>query len=255
MKLKYYISANLIKALLISMLLFIFILQPSNGYTLSNSTVVPNKIFKCQPATIYANFSDFAAITDVWVFPNKTVMLNGSYVLGYNRIQMTNFGGGQYRVAFGNNASLIYGNKTLTFQVYEGATVSYNETTTYVVVFSDTCTGTGLTNYTALNGSFSNFGNYTSRLWTNPNYTLLDFAIQPWTDYWGYFFYLFIIGIVASSVYQKSQNIWQPILVAFTGLAALVGTTAVPPEFRNYIVLLLGIGFGAVVYRLTLGRR
>lgn len=253
MKLKYYLSGNVMKYIIyISLLIIIIFTSIVNAYTLDSSNTVPNKIFKCQPSLVSANFTGTITSVNAWINSSSPVMWYGTFQTNQTSKVMTDNSGGYWTATYGNDNTTLYGNKTITFQVTTASGTFYNTTNNYIFVYSDDCIGTGITNYTQLNRS--GLGNYTSRLWSNPNYTLIDLALQPWLDYWGYFFYLFIVGLVATSVYQKSQNVWQPIIVAFTGLSVLATTTAVPDEFRNPLVAILGICFGAIIYGLT-GRK
>jgi hypothetical protein len=130
--------------------------------------------------------------------------------------------------------------------VSEGVVTSTNITNTTIIVYSDRCQGTNIQGYQNIS---IGLGNYTSKLW-NSNFNLADFAIRPWIEYWGYAFYILVMFFVCITIYMKNQHIALPILVAFIWLGALATTVYVPPEFKNYIVLILGTALGAIFWKI-----
>jgi hypothetical protein len=248
MKLKYYLNENLIGLIIISLIITaaVILINPASAYTLDSSSVKPTAILKCQPVSITANFT--GAITSVDVFINNTqqVMTLGGYIQSSNeQFTMTDNGGGNWSYTYGNNANIIWGNKSITFEVTVGAVVTKETTNNYVMVYSDTCTGTGMSSYQNLS---LGFGNYTNKFF-NGEATLIDFALNPWIEYLGYVFYIFVIFWISLIVYMKNQNIVQPLIILFTSLGALVTTTWLPPEYKPYIIMIMALGLGGMFYK------
>ena len=151
------------KALIVSLILFLLLAPATSAYTLDSSGVSPERIFKCQPATITANFT--GAITSVDVLINNThiVMINGTRTDYQGRFTMTDNGGGQWLYVYGNDGSITWGNKSISFEVTEGANQTTNTTDDHIFVYSDACTGTGMTSYQNLS---LGLGNNTNRFFT-----------------------------------------------------------------------------------------
>ena len=253
MKLKYYISHSLIKHIIIVLLIAtIFVSIEARAYTL-DSNISVKSIFKCQQTTIWANITGGVGITgvDVWVNNTNLVFANGTDISTYTKYAMTDFGANHWYYTYGNDPTLIHGNKTLSFDVVSGGIKTYNNNVLQFLVYSDKCTGANIVNYTQINGGY---GQYTTRLWTT-NINIVEFGLYPWVEYWGYFFYLIIIAVTCISVYMKTEKIIAPILIAVISLGIFATTTLpiIPPDFRQQITMILGLAVGGIMYRIFKG--
>lgn len=246
MKLKYYLNENLIKIVLLTIIITAIVINIASAYTLDSSNVAPTSVFKCQPALITANFTGAVTSVDVLINNSQAVMVLGGVLTdSTEQFTMTDNGGGNWSYVYGNDANIIWGNKTITFEVTVGAAVTKETTNNYLLVYSDTCTGTGMSSYQNLS---LGFGNYTNRFFTGEA-TVVDFAFYPWIEYLGYVFYILVIFWISLVVYMKNQNIAQPLIILFTSLGALVTTTWLPPEYKPYIIMVMALGLGGIFYK------
>lgn len=94
----------------------------AGAYTLSSSSATPSKIYKCQPSVISANFSDYAEITAVTaIIENRnSVLVNGSLLSSHEEFAMSNAGLGQWTYTYGNDPTIVWGNKSIAFNVSYG---------------------------------------------------------------------------------------------------------------------------------------
>lgn len=212
------------------LLLLIF---PATAHTLTGSAAYPDHIFKCQRSIIWGNFSG-GVISDVWL--KLTRATDGAQEV----YLMTSAGAGKYNYSYGNSNLTTWGNKSISYIVKDGGVNSTNTSSAYVFVYSDDCTGSNMTNMSL------GIGNYTNRLNTMG---FIEWFAVPYTEYWGDAFYFLLIVIAVSMVYMKNQNIAQPILIAFIGLALLAGSLLIPAEYRQYAMLLMGLGLAAIFWK------
>lgn len=204
---------------------------------LTGSNSSPHKIFKCQPSTLNATIPGF--VGGVWVNLTPT---NGFPTESF---LMVNTGGDNFAYTYGNDPTLNWGNKTLSF---------YNDgvelpTTNYVFVYSDSCTGTNIGSYRNVSYRNYGFGNYTRALFSGQR-NLIEFAQQPYLDYFGFSIYLLMLFTMCVVVYVKNQSIMQPLMLAFLGLTTLALSSLVPTQFKTYILLLMAVATAAIFYRL-----
>lgn len=232
--------------ILLYLVICILLIQSTQAYTLDNSSVTREKMFKCQTSTIIANFSGSITNVDVMINNSQNVMINGSLTDSTEKYTMSNLGGGKWSYDYGNNAAIIWGNKILAFDVTAGGLHYTNTSNRTILVYSDSCTGVNIQGQQNIS---TGLGNYSRRLWTG-ELDILGFALMPWLEYWGYLFYVIVIFWVALIVYKKNQNITMPLIILFLSLGVLVTTTWIPPEYKQYIVMLLGLGLGGVLYRI-----
>lgn len=245
MKLKYYLSPALVKLVIISFIIALFLLPAVQGYTLDSSSVNPTGIFKCQPAVITANVTGTVTNIDVMINNTVKVMIRGTLIDSKEKYTMTDLGAGHWRYAYGNDPAIIWGNKTIEFEVTEGGLKYVNDTGLHVLVYSDECTGVDIQGYQNIS---TGLGNYTSKFFTGEA-DIVAFALNPWIEYWGYVFYIIVVFWIALIVYMKNQLIIQPILIIFICLGALASTTWLPPEIKNYVIMILGLGLGGMFYK------
>lgn len=246
MKLKYQLNPRIGAMIIISLIIAAAIIQSAQGYTLDTSGVSRDKMFKCQASTISANFT--GAITSVTVYVNNTapVLIGGVFTDSKETFAMTDNGGGHWSYAYGNNPAIVWGIKQIAFDVLSGGQdyIEYSGST--ILVYSDTCTGVNIQGQQNLSTST---GNYTKRLWTG-ELNIFTFALAPWLEYWGYLFYIIVIFWIATIVYMKNQNITHPLIILFVSLGVLATTTWLPPEYKQYIIMILGLGLGGLLYRI-----
>lgn len=186
-------------------------------------------------STIPANFSDYASIRSFWL---KLTTKHSGAIEEYN---MTNSGSGRYDYVYGNNNQTAWGNKSVSFIVNEGGVNYTNTSTSYVFVYSDDCIGTNFSNISI------GIGNYTNRLQTGTGF--LEWFVTPYTEYWGSSFYIIILFVVIGMIYIKNQDVSQPILMGFIGLAALASSILIPESMRNYIMLIMGVALAAIFWK------
>jgi len=250
---KYY---PLLKIVVVMILLGLLI-SPTEA-VISTSSVNPTKIFKCQPATIAATFSD-AGISSVNATLSSTVMVVPDWSQNSNvpttqstTINMS-YNGTYWVGTFGNNAALLWGNRAITYTITNEGVNSYLSSST-VFVYSDVCVGTGVTNYTQVS---SGLGKYTRMLYngqfdffgTSLDTSIIGWALYPWIEYWGMLFYLMVIFIICSTIYLKTQNVIQPLVIGVLLLLIFAGTSAIDEIYRQWIIFILALLMAAIYYR------
>jgi hypothetical protein len=243
MKLKYYLNQKVISLLLIGIL--ILILSPSNTQAINNSSISPQKIFKCQETAIIVNLSGYT-VHYVYVNVNISgIMKNGSAQSESNSYNMTNLTDGTYIYYYGNDQNMLWGNKSVTFTPDTMPTIDYGD---HIFVYSDECTGTNIQGYrnTTFRGSF---GNYTGALFTGEQ-NVLEFAQQPFLGHIGSVIYVLIMMTICIIIYMKTQSVMTPVIIAFITAASLVGSNLIPPEFRLYALLITAAATAAIFWRL-----
>ncbi len=245
-KLKYYINVNLLKLIALSFIIALLIIHAAQAYTFDGSNVSANQIYKCQKSTISANFTGVITSVDVMINNTNPVMIAGIMTDSREKYTMNNIGGGLWQYDYGNNAGATWGVKNIAFDVLAGGVHTTETSAARILVYSDNCIGVNIQGQQNIS---TGMGNYTRRLWTG-EVNILSFAMRPWLEYWGYFFYIICIFWIAGLVYFKNQNISQPLIILFIGLGALVTTTWLPPAFKQYVVMLLGLGLGGLLYRI-----
>lgn len=248
MKLKYY-TESILKIFLILSVILILFTQISSAAILT-STVSEDNIFKCQGSLISATFDD-AGIISVNALVSSKVAVNPMLPGSGRTLPETEttvvpmvLAGGIWTGTFGNNSNLLWGTRTITYQVDTGVINNYLSGSE-IFVASDRCTGIGKTNYTQI---ITPLGNYTRLLITHPEMNLLDLAIYVWVQWWGYMFYVLLIFMVCTSVWFKSESIIYPIVAAFVMLMGLSTSGYIPLEYRNYFLLAMGTCIGIVYY-------
>lgn len=246
MKLKYYLNKNICMLVILSFIISAAIIQNAEAYTLDSSGVTRDKMFKCQKSTITANFTGTITSVDVMINNTFKVMLAGVLTDSQEKYTMSDLGGGQWSYDYGNNAGLTWGVKSIAFDVLSDGVHYTNTSSAQILVYSDTCMGVNIQGRQNIS---TGQGNYTKRLWTG-EVDILSFALTPWLEYWGYVFYIIAIFWVALIIYMKNQNITQPLIILFLALGTLVTTTWLPPEYKQYVVMLLGLGLGGLLYRI-----
>jgi len=243
MKLKYYLNNWFIMIIFVFLITFVLVYNV-NAYTLDSSSAIPGKIYKCQPSTVYANFSDFTGITGVSVLiDNKfPAMINGTSLMPREVYAMSTTGGGQWTYVYGNNASIVWGNKSIRFNVSTAGGSVVESTGSSVFVYSDDCVGTGITNVSV------GAGNYTSRLQLD-DANLLTWMIRPFVDYWGQIFYILCVLAIVMTIYIKSQHVGSPLLVG-TGLLALLGAyQLLPADWKIWIMVIMAAAIVTILWK------
>jgi len=254
MKLKYYIGNKMIALIIISFIISLLVIQNVDAYSLTSSGASPDKIFKCQTTTIFANFSDFAAITSVSVtLTNQRIQEHGIVYSNVTTLAMTDAGSGTWTASFGGNPNMLRGRRTMSFSVSAGATTTVGSAST-VLVYSDTCTGT-VTGYTGIS---SGLGRYTNMIYsgqfsflgTSLETSIVGWALFPWVEVWGYLFYVLLVFTVCTTVYLKTQNITQPLVIGIFLLLIFSATTVVEPAYRQWVVFIIGLCLAALYYKI-----
>jgi hypothetical protein len=203
--------------------------------TLTSSNSTPTKIFKCQASTITANLSGY--VGDVYV--------NLTSGHSFESYLMVNLGAGNYIYTYGNDPNLIWGNKSLSFYAAPDLLLSPS----YIFVYSDPCSGSNIQGYRNVSYRATGFGNYTRALFSGDR-NLIEFAQQPYLDYFGYSIYLLMLFTFCGILYLKNQSIMQPLMLGFLALSSLVLSSLVPPAFKTYILLIMAVALAAIFYRL-----
>lgn len=220
-------------------ILIFMLVNPAFG-ALTSNTVSTYRIFKCQPVTYTATF-DGGYVADVFVNLTPT---NGYPVESY---LMANLGGGSYSYTYGNDPTLHWGNKSISYYQATGGI----ETTTnnFTFVYSDACTGANIGGYQNVSYRQSGFGNYTRTLFSGEK-NLIEFAVQPYLNYFGNLIYLIMLFGFCGILYIKNQHIIQPLMLAFLGLTTLALSSLVPPSFKTFVLLLMAASMAAIFYKL-----
>lgn len=245
MKLKYYLNGNILKIILFSMIITYLVTTHAQAYDFIGSNLTDDEIYKCQASTIYGNFSGAITSVDVKVNNTRLIMIQGVSTQVNESYTMTDNGGGHYSYEYGNDPTINWGLKEITFEVTVGANKYYNKTNLSLLVYRDDCTGANIAGYQNISRGF---GNYTNRFYTG-EVDFLGFALYPWLEYWGYFFYVILIFWIASLTYMKNRQIIQPIIILCISLGALVTTTWLPDDYRQTIILLLGVSLAGIFYK------
>jgi len=248
---KYYVISKIIALIVLLGLLAI----PVSAYTLDSSGAHPDKIFKCQLATVIANFSDYGSITSVTaIFINERIMSQGLSVYNTSSIAMTDSGSGVWSTTFGGNPTMYWGERTILLSVNDGSAIATNKT---ILVYSDTfteCSGT-ITSYQNVN---SGLGKYNSMLYdgtftffgTSLETSFIGWTLYPWVEVWGYVFYVLVIFAICSTIYLKTQNIVQPLVIGVFLLLVFVPMSVVDEIYRQWIIFIVALAITALYYRI-----
>lgn len=228
--------------LLIGLFLIILGTALSNAATLDSFNTSPHKIFKCQASTVTANYSNTADIVSV------DALINTSRTGLTETLALSDGGSGHYSGSYGNDNTTAWGNKTVAFRVNTAGAPYINSSTAYIFVYSDDCTGTNIQGYKNVTLRTGGFGNYTRPLFTGER-NLLEFAVQPFLDYWGAAIYLLMMFTICGVIYIKNQSVMQPITIAFITVAVLVSSSLIPAPYKNYVLLFMGVALTAVFWR------
>jgi hypothetical protein len=239
------------KIILLLFLSFIIFIQCVSATTLVSSTVSVEKIFKCQATIITATFNNDDIISLSATLNGQMIMEGGRVLRPADTVVMNKISNGVWQGTYGNDENLKWGEKSISFSdnnnvVYTGGTL---------FVYSDKCTGTGVTKYTQIN---SGMGRYTRLLYqenftfigTSMETSFIGWALYPWTEIFGYVLYLFVVFIICSTIYIKTQNLTQPLTIAVIMLLVMATTIVIDPIYRKWILIILAIAIGAIYYRL-----
>jgi len=189
-----------------------------NTPNITASSTTPSNIFKCGASTINVTFDGVAN--------SVNAILTNSRITEVTNISLTN-NSGVWTGTFGNNASLNWGNRSVSYLINYLNSV---ESTSYVFVYSDNCTGTNIPGYK--NTSYrtsAGFGNYTRPLFTGEK-NILEFLMSGYIDIIGYTIYIIILFVICAIIYIKTQSVMSPILIAFIGGSALFSSGYMPEE-------------------------
>jgi len=225
-------------------------MNSASAITYSNGSVSDSPIFKCQPTTIYANFSVYSGITSVYTqLSNKPPrpMIYGVQQYGVEELLMTNAGTGHYYLNYANDPDTINGNKNIVFKVYDGASNTTISTSLELIVAPDTCVGT-VTNYTQIS---SGLGRYTNMLYTDPNINLGTWVLYPYVEMFGFAFYVIIILVVTGVIYIGSRTITTPAVAALFLLLGFASAVTLPTSWILYVLFVFMIAFAVIAYRLS----
>jgi hypothetical protein len=239
-----------IKKLIIITLILLAISSTVSATNVVSTNVTPSKIFKCQPTTLVVEFDDDAITTLTATFQGQGIIERGIYIFPIDSIGMNKIYANVWQGTYGNDATLTWGLKTIIYT--DNADVTYPGGT--VFVYSDMCVGTDITNYTGIS---SGLGRYTSMIYggkftffgTSIETSFIGWAIYPFLEYWGYLFYLIVVFMVCSTIYLKTQNVTQPLVIAVILLLVLASSAVIEPVYRKWIVVILALGIGVLYYR------
>ncbi len=237
------------------------VLETKVGFTLTSLSATPNKIFKCQPSAISATFSGTSITSAYAIFTSEKPV--SPMVVGSGEIRPTvestkvilSSDGTYWNGTFGNNENLLWGNRIISFEVTNASGTDIVGSGGAIFVYSDKCTGTGVTNYMQVGNTM---GRYTKMLY-NGNFTFfgngsfetsfIGWAIYPWIEYWGDIFYLLVVFIICTTIYLKTQNVTQPLVIAILLLLVLASTSVIDEVYRKWILVILALGIAALYYR------
>ncbi len=226
--------------------------QESHLISLISSSTLPSSIFKCQPSIITATFVG-SGITNVFAIVSSTKAVQ-PMVIGSGRITpetqstnvtMTSSDGLNWTGTFGNDNTLLWGERSISYVVINNGTNTILSSST-IFVYSDACTGTGVQNYTQMP---TGLGKYTKKIFNGQESNLLEFALYSWVEVWGYLFYFLTIATISAVIYLKTQQVTQPLVVGLVLLLVSAGTTVVPPTYRNAIVFVIALILAVIYYR------
>lgn len=256
MKLKNYISPWLIKTIIISFIIAIIIIHTSNSasaYTLVSSGASPNAIFKCQPSTISANFTGSGAVTQVWVSLQNT----GNLPMRYGIPQYASetyemvYVAGQALLVYGNNPSLIEGQKTLTFIVKEAGINSTASTGQTFRVYPDKCTGINKQSYLNISRENHVGGNNTNAILNSGNDPLTSvFTYIVTGTPIGSVIISFIIFVIVMVIYMNTRNVIHPLLVLFATLSYFTGTDTIPKEYSFIVYIIMAAALAGILFKI-----
>jgi len=234
-------------------LILISLLINSSSAAILTSDATPNKTFKCGTSTISATFSD-GGIVSVNAYLNSTQAVQ-PMVPGSGRItpetQSTTvpmaFNGTYWVGTFGNDNTILWGTRGITYGVNTGATTYYTSSTG-VFVYGGQCTGTNIQYYNQTNPGI---GNYTNMIWNGTgNMNLIEIGIYPFVQYWGFLFYLLTILTVCVSIFMKTENVYNSLLSAFIMFAVLSTTSYINPIYIQWIYLFMAIALAIILLKL-----
>jgi len=241
MKLKY----------ILSILILLLSINNIGALSLDSASANPYRAFACQPITIYGNFS--GGVPD-FVFANinieQTIIEHNILITQSHNVSMVNLGGGIWSGSWGNDQNIKWGRRGITYNAYTSGILTQFSATNVVFIMNSQCTGTGKTNY-SLNPP-PGIGNYTKKLYQGMPF--LDWAVYPWLAAWGYLFYVFVMFTVCLSIYMKTENIGSPLLAALIMLLVAATTGVVPLEYRQTVVMLIGVALGAIYMKFFVKR-
>lgn len=227
--------------------------------TLTSSGVSQLKIFPCGQSVITANFS--GGVTSVTaIITNQQIMKQGVMVGQTTSIPMTDTGSGTWSGTFGNDQTLDWGTRTISFRATDGSgTTTYGSGSSifvYNVGYNQiACGATPVSNYTQVGSG--GFGNYTRMLY-NGNFTLLGnslersfigWALYPFIQYWGYLFYVLVIFSIVSTIYLKTQSVAQPLTIGIIFLLVLASTGFIDMSYRQWVIFIIALALSAIYYK------
>lgn len=243
---KYYTLPKII----VLALFMVLSIQNVSALTLDSASANPYRAFACQPITIYGNFS--GPIPDS-VYANidieQTIYEHGVLITQSHNVTLAN-SGGIWSGTWGNDQNIHWGRRGITYNTYEGGVLTQFSATNVVFIMNSDCTGTGKTNY-SLNPP-PGIGNYTKKLYQGMPF--LDWAVYPWLAQWGYLFYVFMMFTICLSIYMKTENIGSPLLAALLMLLIVATTGVIPLEYRNTVVMIIGVALGAIYMKFFVKR-
>jgi len=253
MKLKYYINTNLLKLILLSFVVSLIFISSASAALLT-SDITPNQIFKCQPAIISATFSDGGIVSvDAIVSTTESVLPGWQSGSNVRRTESTTvnlaFNGTFWVGTFGNNASLLWSTRSITYLV-NGVTTYPSAST--VLVYSDSCTGTGVTSYKNISSGLNM--TYTDSLLSS-NISFFDWLVSPYTNTMGVLFFFIIISIIVILTYMKSHNLISTMLVGILLVILVSNTNYIPTEYQGLVKILIALGLASLLIYIFVKRR
>lgn len=250
MKLKYYLNNRIIALIFLSFIILILVIQHVDATSVTSATVLKDKMFKCEPNTLTVVFSDDVITSLTAKLSGQEIMEHGLVISPEDSVTMTKIANGQWQGTYGNDATLKWGTKTITYidngsNTYAGGSL---------FVYGDICTGTGVTKYTQVS---SGMGRYTKLLYqenfsfigTSMEGSFIGWALFPWIEIMGYLIYVLVVFVVCSTIYLKTQNVTQPLIIGVMMLLVFASTSFIDPIYRKWILIVLALGITAMYYR------
>lgn len=239
-----------ISKIILPMLLLGLLVCPASAVLLTSS-INPTHILKCGESTISATFSD-AGITTVdailtSVKPVQPMVPGSGRVTSETETTIVSLtdNGTHWVGTFGNDNTLLWGERTLSFNVTNASESYLYGSSERIFVYSDTCTGTGLTNYTQNTPTL--MGNYTKKLWQGMD--PVTWILYPWLQVWGYLFYVLVTFTIVATIYLKTQNVTQPLVIGIFLLLIFASTSVVDVTYRQWVIFIIGLALSALYYK------
>ena len=229
----------------------IFFINNVSALTLDSATAYPYRSYACQPITLYANFTGVPP--DV-VYANinieQAIFEHNVVISQAHNITMTTSGGGIWSATWGNDQTIHWGQRSITYNTYTVGILNTFSVSNVVFIMNSGCIGTGKTNYTQT--APSGLGKFETLMWQNPELNILDLGLYYWLQTWGFLFYVLVMGTITLSVIMKTQNIMSGVIAVLVMLLFAAPFGIVPVEYRSFYGIVISLAIGSVYVKFFL---